>query len=666
MRPNERVEGEDGVHAERICETCHQSFFGDVDRCPEDGGRLVVVTNDDARLGQVLDEKVTLNRVLGRGGMGVVYAAWQHSMDREVAVKLLNRGVADDPDSVRRFLREARTASRLNHPNVITVFDFGQTADGDLYLMMELLQGVELSSLLDRGERIDVHRAIDMLIQVCDAVHHAHTNGLVHRDLKPENMFLVTGARRNRDFVKVLDFGIAKVRAYEGQDRITRTGAICGTPAYISPEQVLGDSVDARADIYALGIVLYELLTGKLPFEAETPMRQMLAHLKQAPPSFADVAPDRRIPPQVEAVVKRALAKSAGDRPPTAAALADDLTAAMEAATAAGEFGPAPMRTGEFSPPAASGTGPIALGGEPARASAQSGASGALVPPVTPGDEIGGLPTLGPGHSITGSDVVAGSDFDSDEPAPASRRRWPVLAAVALVAAAAIGGYIAFSGPTVGSGAAAGTSPTSRLGAKPDTGAPGPSAVRPTAPGGGGQSTASVTAQAVRVFRAADTDVARSMHLRRGLAQVASAPALATVDAGAPPKSGLPGAIAAPTPAALAPAALAPAALAPAAPAPAAPIPSRIHVATTPVGAIVYVDGARVGTTPTQIDRPAGETTSTLRLALRGHLAVERPISRATQDVTVVLDRKRERHTKREKGKKRPPRERRKGAGIID
>ncbi|MCA9515282.1 MAG: serine/threonine protein kinase, partial [Myxococcales bacterium] len=210
----------------------------------------------DPRIGKILDGKLEILDVLGRGGMGVVYRARQLSMDRDVAVKVLHGQAVADQESVQRFLHEAKVASRLRHPNVITVFDFGQTEDGLLYLVMELLEGTELSKVLDEERRLAPARVVHLMTQVCDAVQHAHDAGLIHRDLKPENIFLMAGSNLRADFVKVLDFGIARAQEVEGSERLTRTGTLCGTPAYMSPEQILGDKLDARSDIYSLGVML--------------------------------------------------------------------------------------------------------------------------------------------------------------------------------------------------------------------------------------------------------------------------------------------------------------------------------------------------------------------------------------------------------------------------
>ncbi|MFO0748159.1 MAG: protein kinase [Myxococcota bacterium] len=312
---------------DRICERCHKILQIEADVCPEDGGRLLSVGSPESLIGRELDKKLTLTGVLGQGGMGVVYRARQHSMDREVAVKVLHPGFANDAEAVRRFLHEARAATRLDHPNVITVFDFGRSEDGLLYIVMEMLVGHNLGAEVDNA-RIAPTRAVHILTQVSDALHHAHERGLIHRDMKPENVFLVHGSALRGDFVKVLDFGIAMMRAQEGLDRITRTGSVCGTPAYMSPEQVMGDQIDARSDVYSLGVVAFEMLTGVHPMKGDTPMRQMLAHLEQPVPSFAAVGAGS-VPPALEAAVRRAMEKKRELRTPTALAFANELVAAL-------------------------------------------------------------------------------------------------------------------------------------------------------------------------------------------------------------------------------------------------------------------------------------------------------------------------------------------------
>ncbi len=316
---------------DRICDKCHKIWHVEGAFCPDDGGKLQTIDDPNALIGRVIDEKLTLTGVLGKGGMGVVYRANQHSMDREVAVKILNPTFSRDAESVKRFLQEAKAASRLDHPNIITVFDFGRTDDGLLYLVMELMIGRDLGAEIEE-HTLTPSRMVHILSQVCDAVHHAHERGLVHRDLKPENIYLLDGSARRGDFVKVLDFGIAMAAAHEGVERITKTGTVCGTPAYMSPEQVLGDEVDGRSDVYSLGIVAFEALTGAHPFPADTPMRQLLAQLEAPLPTFAELEADPTLPPTLEVVVRHALEKERERRTPSALAFADELVSAIQGA----------------------------------------------------------------------------------------------------------------------------------------------------------------------------------------------------------------------------------------------------------------------------------------------------------------------------------------------
>ncbi len=299
--------------------------------CTVDGAKLLQVGRGNRdRAGEIIDGKVTILSLLGEGGMGGVYRALQHSMQREVAVKILHRSFSNDMSAVKRFLQEATTASKLNHPNIITLFDFGQSEHGELYLMMELLEGVPLSEALDSAGPFPPAKAVEIVAQVCEAVHHAHEQGLIHRDLKPDNIFVIRA--RRRDFVKVLDFGIAKMKTVEAASQITRTGMVCGTPAYMAPEQAMGEEVDRRSDIYSIGVILYELLIGVRPFDHDTPLKLLLAHASEPPKTMRELRPEIPVPAVLERVVMRTLSKEPGARPATAAALADELLAAMESA----------------------------------------------------------------------------------------------------------------------------------------------------------------------------------------------------------------------------------------------------------------------------------------------------------------------------------------------
>jgi serine/threonine protein kinase len=303
-----------------ICPKCLEEFEGGVDVCPNDGSVLIRTGNkDDPRIGQTIDDKFTIVDRLGTGGMGSVYRAVQHSMDREVALKLLHPRFSTDKTIVRRFLQEARAASGLTHPNTITLFDFGQTSTGELYIIMELLSGRTLAEVIASENGFSPVRAVAIIGQVCDALHSAHEAKLVHRDLKPDNIFIIRGAGQHGEFVKVLDFGIAKsLTATPAETPLTLAGVVCGTPMYMSPEQAAGRPVDRRADIYSAGIVLYEMLAGRPPFLEETASALLMAHLQTTPQLLRTLKPGTPVSPELEAVVMRALAKKPAGRPATA------------------------------------------------------------------------------------------------------------------------------------------------------------------------------------------------------------------------------------------------------------------------------------------------------------------------------------------------------------
>ena len=251
--------------------------------------------------------------------MGTVYRALQLPIQREVAVKVLRRAATDDPRAVRRFFKEARSIAQLHHPHIISLYDFGQSEEtGDLYLVMELLPGQSLAELLRREKRLSLSRAVGILDQVLDALQEAHSTEIVHRDLKPDNIQI--GRRGDRDdFVVVLDFGIARHTDIDGTSRPdTTTIEVCGTPAYMSPEQILGSAVDPRSDLYACGVLLFEMVSGMVPFDSENTIDVYMAHLKQPVPRLKDCGVPDGGPPGLQELIDRVLAKAAEDRIPDA------------------------------------------------------------------------------------------------------------------------------------------------------------------------------------------------------------------------------------------------------------------------------------------------------------------------------------------------------------
>ncbi|MBL9100546.1 MAG: serine/threonine protein kinase [Myxococcales bacterium] len=262
---------------------------------------------DDPRIGSVLKDTYHVLRKLGEGGMGAVYLAEHRSIRKKVAVKILGGEYSLRAELSERFLREARAAAVIESPNVIEIHDFGTTPDGAAFFVMEYLQGEDLGHLLHREGALPWPRVRGMLLQICGALQAAHDHGIVHRDMKPENCFRL----ERGDVVKVLDFGIAKVATDEadGGRSLTRTGMIFGTPEYMSPEQAQGAPHDHRVDIYATGVILFQLVTGQLPFSADNFMGLLNKHMFDAPPRPSSVNPSAHVPADLEAVILKALQK---------------------------------------------------------------------------------------------------------------------------------------------------------------------------------------------------------------------------------------------------------------------------------------------------------------------------------------------------------------------
>jgi serine/threonine protein kinase len=281
----------------------------------------------DPLIGSTLAGCYQIQSLLGAGGMGVVYKARHGLMDRIVAIKMLQAQLVSDQLSVARFHQESKAASRINHPNVITIYDFGISPQGLPYIVMDYLAGEPLSDVIRELGQIGVDRTLKITIQTCDALAHAHKQGVVHRDLKPGNIVLTT-YNDDKDYVKVVDFGVAKLMNQDGQ-RLTQAGEVCGSPVYMSPEQCMGQELDARSDIYSMGIVLYETLTGKLPILGKTMVDTMSKHCSEIPPAFKVSRPDLYIPERLEAIIFKALAKDPGDRQQSMDELKSDLESAI-------------------------------------------------------------------------------------------------------------------------------------------------------------------------------------------------------------------------------------------------------------------------------------------------------------------------------------------------
>jgi len=288
------------------------------------------------RSGHMLDQRYRLGRLLGQGGMACVYLGEDTRLGKAVAVKVLNQEYALQPKVVQRFSQEARAISRVRHANVVDVTDHGVTPDGTVYLVMELLDGEDLSATLEREGPLPWSRLGPIALQICAALATVHRAGIVHRDIKPSNCFRVRVAG-NPDVIKVLDFGIAKVLegpAAPGAPQST-TGSLLGTPEYMAPELPKGLRADARVDIYSLGVLMYKLLTGSAPFTGEGYMAVLTRHMFDPVEPPRERAPERAIAPEVEAIVLRALAKERDDRWPSMVALADAIAASLPGAPSA-------------------------------------------------------------------------------------------------------------------------------------------------------------------------------------------------------------------------------------------------------------------------------------------------------------------------------------------
>jgi serine/threonine protein kinase len=276
----------------------------------------------------ILNGQFQILQKVGSGGMGAVYKALQPEMNRMVGVKILHPKLANRKDLVSRFRREARAMSQLTHPNTVKVFMFGELDDGSLYIIMEFLEGKNLNQTVRSDGPFPLERALPILVAACGALDEAHKAGIIHRDLKPENIFLVQSGSL-RDFPKLLDFGLAKVGERQmrpGSVILTQEGMVFGTPEFMSPEQAQGKTLTPASDVYSLAVILYEILTGKLPFDAKSAMDYIQLHVTGRPIPISERVPGKTFPPLLDQIMERALAKRADERYATAA----DLGAALQ------------------------------------------------------------------------------------------------------------------------------------------------------------------------------------------------------------------------------------------------------------------------------------------------------------------------------------------------
>ncbi len=302
--------------------------------CPADGTRLPEPPSEspppgnDYLFGRTIEGKYRILDKLGQGASGAVYRARRLVIEDNVAIKVLKPELVADYAATERFRREALALGRIHHPNAIAIYDYGVTTDGTAFLVMELLSGKTLRQILTSEQMLDIHRAVNLCAQMCGALHAAHLNKIVHRDLKPENIVVETFIDRG-EVVKVIDFGLAKLRVTGNLIKtLTEQGRVAGTPYYMAPEQWMDKTIDGRTDVYALGVILYEMFTGCVPFNAPSVMQLANKHVKIPPQPPTTLR--RELPQPLSDIVLRALAKKPDDRPASALDLAQELTDALE------------------------------------------------------------------------------------------------------------------------------------------------------------------------------------------------------------------------------------------------------------------------------------------------------------------------------------------------
>jgi serine/threonine protein kinase len=315
----------------KVCPRCFTRFPDGERFCLHDSA-VLVEEDDIARLGHNIGN-YRLDKILGRGGMGTVYQGEHVYIKKAVAVKVLHPQFARYQEAIHRFLREARAATAINHPNIVDVTDFGILPEGPVYFVMEYLEGKSLEDLIEKEGAVELHRALNIANQIALALDAAHSSGVIHRDLKPDNIMLIkrpgrrdlvrmnpdnsswiTEREESYDFVKVLDFGIAKVLVQDELLAETVQGAVFGTPEYMSPEAARGEDVDHRADVYSLGVILFDMLCGRPPFEAPQSSEVLAMHIHTQTPSPREFAPHREITEQAESVILKAMQKDPAKR----------------------------------------------------------------------------------------------------------------------------------------------------------------------------------------------------------------------------------------------------------------------------------------------------------------------------------------------------------------
>jgi serine/threonine-protein kinase len=352
----------------KTCPVCNNEYPDATTFCPSDGTALsgAQSADGDKHIGKIIDGKYRIEHKIGSGGMGNVYRGRHTQMETNVAIKILHASLVSDSKAVERFRREARAALAVNHPNAIQVMDFGVTDDQTVYIVMELLDGVSLQKVIDTEHIVPVDKTVKIFKQVCAALNAAHIKSVIHRDLKPDNIIILHYGKPDEQ-VKVLDFSIAKVNSPEsggGKNPLTEVGLVVGTPQYMSPEQAQGLELDTRADIYSLGVTLYQMLTGVLPFTAASSMALALKHIHALPRPLREVNP--QLSAAMESVVMKAMAKRPDDRQQSANELGEELEAALSQAGSKAEAETSQLHPAAHTKPISTGqTHPVATVTQP-------------------------------------------------------------------------------------------------------------------------------------------------------------------------------------------------------------------------------------------------------------------------------------------------------------
>ncbi len=304
------------------CLKCKKETANASEPCPYDGGRHLF----DELLGTVIDDKYKLEKCIGRGGMGAVYLATHIQVNNKVAIKVLLKSLIEaHPGAYDRFRREAQATGRIKHPNAVSVTDFGQTDEGTAYLAMEYVAGVPLRRLLDKTGKLSLNQFLNLAKQICAGISAAHKAGVIHRDIKPDNVMVEVVD--SQEVARVLDFGIAKLRDSQQHTNLTETGALLGTPNYMSPEQCTGNPIDHRTDIYSLGVMFYQMISGELPFKAVNAPALIIMHVTQAPTHLKEICPS--VPEPLTKVIMQTLEKNPNDRQRSVIELIEQLEAAL-------------------------------------------------------------------------------------------------------------------------------------------------------------------------------------------------------------------------------------------------------------------------------------------------------------------------------------------------